>query len=172
MKHERVHRLTVVALLASVVLLLPALARAQELANRPLPEFRVAAGDGQEVLSTALSGENQWLLIYVSPDSPSSRRLVTALKDWQSASLIGRTVLVVRAPAAEAQAWAKKNVPAELEGLRVFADVRAEAWSALELQGTPVLLGIEKERIAWRLAGVLNKPGALESVVRTWVEAR
>lgn len=160
-----------VALLAGVLLLPGGRAGAQETPKRPLPEFRVTAADGQEVLSTALSGETQWLLIYLSPDSPSSRRLVAALKDWQSPQLIARTVLVVRGPAAEAQAWAKQHVPAELAGIRVVADARLEGWKALDLQGTPVLQGIEKGNIAWRLAGVLNKPGALESVVRTWVEA-
>lgn len=140
--------------------------------DKALPDFRLTAPNGQEVAAAAVSGDPHWLLLYVSPDSPSSRRLVTALKEWQSPQLVARTLLVVRGSLSEAGTWVKEAVPEELAGLRWMADARQEAWTTLELQGTPVLMGIDKGEIAWRLAGVLNKPGALESVVRTWVEAR
>ncbi len=53
-----------------------------------------------------------------------------------------------------------------------YADSQMQAWQALQLHGTPVLVGVSKGQIAWTLAGVLSKPESLESVVRTWVEAR
>jgi hypothetical protein len=40
------------------------------------------------------------------------------------------------------------------------------------LTGTPCLLGVRDARIMWSLAGVLNDPKALESVIRSRVEPK
>ena len=48
--------------------------------------------------------------------------------------------------------------------------MRVSLQRALDLRGTPVLIGVERGEINWTIGGVLNDPGALESVVRKWVE--
>jgi hypothetical protein len=159
----------IVTLIAGFTLVASGLAQAQTPSGRALPDFRVSTGEGRVVQSAALTTERQWLLLYVSPDSPPSEELVTALKAWQSPELIARTVIVVRGTAVDAKEWVRKTVAQELSAVRWYADMDLEAWKALELHGTPVLVGVHNGAIAWRLVGVLIKPGALESVVRTWV---
>lgn len=138
--------------------------------QRPLPAFTVSSAAGTPVPSTALSGQSRWVLMYVAPGCRSCDRLLRALKDWQSPQLVGRTVVVVRGRSAEAAAYIAQRMPAETAAVPWYADENNEAWQALELKGTPVLLGVDRGEIKWTLSGVLNDPKALESVVRTWVE--
>jgi hypothetical protein len=138
--------------------------------ERPLPPFTVTSAAGAPVASSALSGESRWVMLYVTPDCRSCTRVLRALKDWQSERLIARTVVVVRGRADQAAPYIAQQLPPEVAAIRWHADEEGQAWRALELKGTPVLMGIDNGKIKWTLAGVLNDPKALESVVRTWVE--
>ena len=152
------------------VLLLSAAAGLRGFEERPLPAFRLASAAGAQVASAGLSAEPRWVLMYVAAECRSCDRLVKALKDWQSPQLAGRTVIVVRGPVAEGAAYMAKQLPEEAAGIPWLADDQDEAWRALQLKGTPVLMGIERGQIKWTVSGVLNDPKSLESVVRTWVE--
>jgi hypothetical protein len=139
--------------------------------ERPLPDFTVVTADGQARASGVLTSEPRWLLVYVRPESGPCNRLLRLLKDWQSAALTTRTVLVVGGTVEDARTYVERRLPKELQGfIAWYADPDESAWNALELRGTPVMLGVEDGQIQWRLAGVLSRPESLESVVRTWVE--
>jgi hypothetical protein len=150
-----------------VVLATVALAAMEQ---RPLPAFTVASAVGTPTSSAALSTEPRWILIYVSPGCRSCDRLLGSLKDWQSPQLTSRTVVIVRSPKAGSAAYVAEHMPAEAAGVAWFADHQDQAWQALDLKGSPVLIGVDRGEIKWTISGVLNDPKALESVVRTWVE--
>ena len=160
-----VHALTLLVLAATVAGQQPAPGRSE----RPLPAFQVLAADGTSTSSAQLSPESQWLLVYLNPGSSTSRRLLQAMKEWEAPQLVGRTVLIVRGKASEAQAFIEQSLPEELRGMRWYADSDRGAWQALNLTGAPVLIGVTNGRTEWSLSGVLADPSALKSVVLTWV---
>lgn len=153
-----------------VLLLIAATVGVAGAERRPLPAFTITSPSGAAVTSAALSGQERWVLLYVSPDCRSCDRLLASLKDWQSPQLTSRTVVIVREPATGAAAYIAERLPAEVAAIAWYADERSEAWQALNLKGTPVLIGVERGEIDWTISGVLNDPKALESVVRRWVE--
>ncbi len=137
--------------------------------QRPLPAFDVSTIEGATVSSTQVSQPGKWLLIYVTPTSAASARLLAAMKQWESPALNQRTVVVIGAPGADATRFVNERAQ-EFPAVRWLVDPRNEAWQALRLTGTPFVLGVNDGTIAWSLAGVLNDPKALESVIRSWVE--
>jgi hypothetical protein len=137
--------------------------------ERPLPVFQVAAADGTPTASAQLSPESQWLLIYLNPASATSRRLLQAMREWEAPQVATRTVLIVGGTAQEAQAFIERALPDELRSMRWYSDTDRKAWQALNLKGSPVLVGIRDGRTEWSLSGVLADPAALKSVVLTWV---
>ena len=76
----------------------------------------------------------------------------------------------MRGPSAAAAAYIAERLPPEAAAVAWYADETNDAARALEIQGAPVLVGVERGEIKWTISGVLNDPKALESVVRTWVE--
>lgn len=141
----------------------------EAVAQTPLPGFRVVRPDGTAVSSAQLAPGDQWLLIYLAPGCPSCDRLLAALKDWQSPALLERAVIVVGGQAPTAQSYIQRTEPSEVSSIAWYADAGNEAWTALRLTGTPVLVGVRKGVVEWAVSGVLNDPAALESVVKTWV---
>jgi len=140
----------------------------QAVEQRPLPAFSVVSLEGAATSSGQLAAPGQWLCIYVTPTSPASVRLLKAMKGWESPAMAQRVVVVVGAPVEAATAFAAGQAQ-EFPGVRWYADPRGEAWKALRLTGTPYLLGVRDARIIWSLAGVLNDPTTLESVIRSWL---
>jgi hypothetical protein len=152
----------------SVAAMMGAAAAAQAAEQRPLPAFNVVSLEGVPVSSGQIGGAGQWLVVYVTPTSPASVRLLSAMKAWESPAMAQRVVVLVGAPLDAAKAFVAARSQ-EFPGLRWYADPTNEAWRALRLTGTPYLLGIRDARIMWSLAGVLNDPAALESVIRSWL---
>lgn len=137
--------------------------------KRPLPEFQVTTLEGATATGASLGQPGQWLIIYVAADSAPSARLVKALKGWQSPALSERTVVVVGGAVADARRFVAQQAEAA-PSVRWMANPTSSAWKALRLSGTPTLVGVRDGRIEWVLAGVLNDPKALESVVTSWVQ--
>ncbi|HPK71460.1 MAG TPA: hypothetical protein PLN93_05940 [Vicinamibacterales bacterium] len=139
--------------------------------KRPLPPFDVLAPSGEAVQSSQVGPPGQWLLVYVAPASPASIRLLEAMRAWESPGLASRAVVVIGAPAAEAASFVQERGN-EFPAVRWCADPDGSARRALRITGTPFILGVTDGQIAWSLAGVLNDPRALESVMRGWVEPK
>lgn len=137
--------------------------------ERPLPAFQVVTGEGAVVSSAQLTSEPQYLLVYVNAASSTSRKLLDALGDWATPKLAGRTVLVIGGTPQEAQRFIATGVPESLQGMTRYFDTGHSAWQALNLRGSPVLIGVRDGRTDWSLSGVLSDPAALKSVVLTWV---
>jgi hypothetical protein len=135
----------------------------------PLPAFTMLAPDGTAVVSTQIKVPDQWLMIYVSPSCRSCDMLLAALKGWQSPQLDEHTVLVVGGTLTQAESYLQQKLPSEAAAIPWYDDSQGQAWKALRLTGTPVLIGIRKGQIEWMISGVLNDPASLKSVVTTWV---
>ena len=138
-------------------------------AERPLPAFEVVTSEGAAVSSAQLSSEAQYLLVYVNAASSTSRRLLDALGDWATPELARRTVVVIGGTPQEAQRFIETGMPVSLQGTARYFDTGRSAWQALNLRGSPVLIGVRDGRTEWSLSGVLSDPAALKSVVLTWV---
>jgi hypothetical protein len=137
--------------------------------ERPLPAFQVVTADGAAVASAQLTAESQYLLVYVSAASSTSRKLLDAMGEWATPELARRTVLVIGGTPQEAQRFIDAGIPEPLQGMTRYFDTARSAWQALGLRGSPVLLGVRDGRTEWSLSGVLGDPAALKSVVLTWV---
>jgi hypothetical protein len=131
--------------------------------RRPLPVFELKGPGGVKTPSNALSTANRWVLIYVKTKSVPCDRLLQSMAAWKIPQSSTRTALVIGDAYEDAARYA------EGKGFPWYADDEAMAWESLQLRGVPVLLGIEGGKIAWTLAGVLNDPAALESILRTWL---
>jgi len=153
-----------------IVLMAMAVVPLEAQQQRPLPAFTVTAPGGAAAPSQQLSTEQRWLLLYVTPGCRSCDQLLASLKEWHTPQLAARTVIVVRANAADAAAYMTSHLPLEASDISWYADTSSSAWRALALTGAPVLVGIESGDIKWSISGVLNDPNALEPVVRSWIE--
>jgi hypothetical protein len=155
-----------VVVLASMAVVID---RAQASERRPLPAFQVVSLDGAAVSADQIGAPGQWLAIYVTPTSAASARLLAAMKAWESPATAERVVVLVGAQLPATKDFAAQHSH-EFPAVRWFADPQGAAWKALRLTGTPYLLGVRDGVIMWSLAGVLNDPKALESVIRSWIE--
>lgn len=141
---------------------------AMALEQRPLPAFSVVTPAGEPVPSAVLAAEPRVLLIFVSGPCGPCGPLWNAMEQWQIDGLPGRTVVVVDGPPARASEMAA-SLPGALGAVRVFADPDGSARQAMRLVNALTIVGLDRGRVRWGLAGVLNDPAALESVVRSWV---
>lgn len=166
---RRYTRHLTLTLLAALLLAVASSARAQS-PEGALPAFSVTAPGGEAVASEALAPASQWLLVYLDPSPTPCAELVRLLRKWQTPQLASRVVLVVRGTPGEVQAWLERELGERPAPFKWAADSGLEAWTALGLEGTPVLIGVREGRVEWRLMGVLSRVESLESIVRTWVE--
>jgi hypothetical protein len=124
------------------------------------------------VTSSALSGEAQWVIVYVRPGAVATTRLLEALAAWQLApEQLRRVVLIVEGPVDKASAYLAGKWTPESGTLTWFADTDGQAARALGLTGAPALKGVRAGEVAWSLEGVLNDPAAYEPTLRTWIGA-
>lgn len=135
-----------------------------------LPAFTVTAPDGQAVASETLAPSSAWILVYLDPSPTPCAELVRLLQKWQTPQLLSRLVLVVRASPNDARTWLERTLGGDRVPFNWVADNRLEAWTALGLDGSPVLVGLKQGQVEWRLMGILSRVESLESIVRSWVE--
>ena len=135
-------------------------------ADRPaLPPSVVYTVDGAPLTLNQQFNTGRWLVVYVTPDSPASSRLADALKAWQLPST-EHIAFVVGGNKTAAEAFARAH---ESIGVNWALDGDKAAWTDLHVTGVPTLLGVDAGLIAWRLAGVLNDPSAMQSVITSWI---
>jgi hypothetical protein len=60
-----------------------------------LPDFNLTTPDGRAVKSVQLNIPNQWLLIYVQPNSGFSESVLNELKDQQQESANQKMVVII-----------------------------------------------------------------------------
>ena len=135
---------------------------------RPLPRFTVYDAEGVPVQSAALAPAGRSTLVFVKPSCRSCGQLLGALARLELPTLATQLVLVIQASGQDAAAFATRDLPAELQSVRWFADVDASAWNAMGLKGVPVLVAVENAQIAWTYSGAPAR-ALLDSLMRTWL---
>ena len=133
----------------------------------PLPAFTVVTPAGQAVDSGHLTTSERWLLVYVSPASVASDRLLPALEEWASADG-ARVVIVTAGPAVSIDTHVRARLSTQ-SLTAVYADTDGGVGRALALTSVPALVGIERGVVQWIVQGVLNDPRMVEPVVRSWL---
>jgi hypothetical protein len=159
-------RVTAAAAVVAAVVVASAAVHGSE--QRPFPAFEAVSLEGTAVPSASIVRAGRWLLVYVTPDSPASLRLLRAMAAWNLPA--ARQVVVVGAAAGDASAW-RASLGPDAPQVRWVADPQRSAWQALRITGTPGVFGLEAGQLKWELAGVLNDPGAVEPAVREWLSA-
>ena len=138
--------------------------------DRPWPAFTVTDAAGTATSSAGFAAGGRAVVVFVKPSCRPCTQLLKALSSVEVPGLASQLVIVVESEADEAAKFETRGVPESLVGARVFADVEGKGWSALELNGLPVVFGVEGDRIAWTHVGAPERP-LLESLVRTWAAA-
>jgi hypothetical protein len=153
----------------SLMLLLSASAIASAQSDgRPLPPFTVYDAQGSPIQSDAIAPSGRSTLVFVRPSCGACEQLLGTLSRLAAPNAGTQLVIVVLAPVEQAAAFAARALPAELQAARWLADVDASAWTALNLKGAPVLVGVENARIAWSYNGAPAR-SLLNSLMRTWL---
>lgn len=151
--------------IAAASLLSATAAGAQQ--SRPLPAFTVASSAGAAVPSDRLNAAERWLLVYVAPDAVACDRLLRSLDAWVGADA-ARIVVIVAGRSGAIDTSIRPLLPVSSAVLAVYADPDGSAARALALTSIPALVGIEHGEINWNVQGVLNDPGMVDPLVRTW----
>lgn len=148
--------------------LLLAAATAGAAEPRPVPSAPVQRADGTTVDLASLATSGPWVVISVTAEAPVTVRLLRALEAWTLPIGAGQVVLLVDGTPLQvgrlAAAWESK-VP----GLQWVADERGEARRALQVRALPTIIGARSGMLEWQIAGVLNDPAMLRSVVGSWL---
>jgi len=129
-----------------------------------LPEFSVQRMDGSTSKTSEWSLQGKWLLIYVEhrPDA-----LLRRLSQPEYSQLESRTIIVLGGiPLHDAQVL--QNRFPQLGGASWFVDVPKNATVALNLQGAPMIIGVQDRTVRWRVNGFPRDPKFLQSLLTTW----
>lgn len=157
-----------VCLLAALLAAAAGAASAQQ--SQPLPAFEVTSLDGRTVKSDELTPNEKWLLVYVQPHCRPCEGLLRTFDGKESgADHTGKVVVVVGgADADEARRMA--DAAPWLPASSWYADPQKKAAAAAKLRGSPVVMGILRQRVEWNLTGVLADAKSVKSILGTWCE--
>jgi hypothetical protein len=137
--------------------------------RRPLPPFTLSDASGAAVESATLVRQGTWLLIYVRPGCLPCQSVLKSVKLDRAPSLPSHIVVIVGGIRSEDLA-AFAQPFAELRQSAWYADTEHLAETALGLTGLPVTVGLRRDQMEWRLAGIPLKPVDLPSMLKTWTE--
>jgi hypothetical protein len=133
----------------------------------PLPAFHLSALDGHAVQSSELPSKGKWLILYVSPHSPATDRVLSMLNPGRNPTLTGKVAIIVAGSVEESRRLQSAYPSSSVSW---FADEDHNAASALKLNGLPVLLGIKDSSVHWILNGALQNGAVFGSVVNSWIK--
>jgi hypothetical protein len=129
-----------------------------------LPAFSVQRMDGSASKTSDWSVQGKWLLIYVERRSDP---LLRRLSQPEFSQLAARTTILLGGMQLQDAQAVQKNFP-QLASASWFADSSRNAATALNLQGAPMIVGIQDRTIRWRVNGFPRDPKFLQSLLATW----
>lgn len=141
--------------------------RVSAVEQRALPPFQVQAPDGTKVGTGQVALPGRQALVYVDADCGTCAALFAAMVGLDAAEVEAVTFLV-RGDALSA-ASLMSRLTATMPNVRWFVDERGTAYTALQLETTPVVLGVKSGRIVWARAGQVKAPASLHAALRSWL---
>jgi hypothetical protein len=135
----------------------------------PLPAFHLSATDGHAVAGSDLPAKGKWIILYIAPHSHETDRVLSLLSPAKNPGLAGKVAIIVAGSVDETR---KLEQAYPNSGLSWFADANKEAASALKLNGSPMVLGLNEKSVRWVLNGVLQNGAVFRSVVDSWLNPR
>jgi hypothetical protein len=157
----------VVATVALAVAAWAAGERVSAVEQRALPPFQVQAPDGTKVGTGQVALPGRQALIYVDADCGTCAALFTALAGLDAAEVEAVTFLVRGDGLSAASLMGR--LTAAMPNVRWFIDEHGSAYTALQLETTPVVLGLKSGRIVWARAGQVKAAASLNSALRSWL---
>lgn len=113
-----------------------------------------------------------WLLILVTPDSPSSKMLLGLLSnippEYEASS---RVVIVVGGRDMDRAADLKDLYPG-LSGFSWFADPARAMQAGFNLKESPVAIGVRDGKSSWSVSGMIKNPAFERNAILTWIAPR
>jgi hypothetical protein len=132
-----------------------------------LPAFALTDSAGRTVLSSQLTRPGNWLLVYVGTDCPPCESVLNAVDQEEGAALAPRMAIVVNSTDAEAIERTVRRHP-RLAGASWYADA-ADGAQALRATTVPAIFGLRDGTIEWSVAGVLNDPTDIKTIMSNWI---
>lgn len=151
-----------------VLLMLAALSVAVAAPPRPVPEMTLTSLQSAAVSGKDLAASSRWLLVYLSGDERVDGRVIEALGAFSGSLEAERvTVAVAGLPVQGLQELVARHPP--LADLNWLTDADRSAAKALQLSGSPAVLGGNGDNIEWVATGAASDPKELESLMKDWV---
>ena len=156
-------------LAASVVVLAGGTGGARAAGPSQLPDLELTNLDGSTIrTAAAMPMQGKWLLVYVRPNCAPCDALLGLVKKEEHPDLPQRMV-IIEGGATPTDTGAARRQFKELSEARWYADETSKAWTALELSGVPMVLGMNDGMIQWSLGGTNPPKADLKSILASWV---
>jgi hypothetical protein len=128
------------------------------LTNQTLPDFTLLSETNQPIKIKSLISEGKSLIIYVLPESLPAQHLINFLQNPSNALIKNRSILITGGlPKSDS-----------IGKITTYRDFEEQAVNALNVTGSPTILGIQNGTIEWTLSGILNNPETLENIINSW----
>lgn len=143
----------------------PAWARRPEL----LPNFRLLDRAGKQVQSRQLQAGERWLLVYLDPRCVPCTALLRDLKAGEFPQVpAARIVVIVRGSRAALEETIL-DFP-DLVPVSWYADPEGAGATALEVTVSPVVLGLQRQKVIWAATGPLRGAARIQTLLATWLQ--
>ena len=134
--------------------------------ERLLVDFVVIDENAIQANLTELAPMGQWVLIVLDAYTHSSDHLLQLLEDND---LVMANTVVLELHNRENQYSALQAAHAKVEPYAWFTSTTLDAFSGLNIAGTPVVMGLQNTHIIWQRSGVPDDLGkALIHQIRQW----
>jgi hypothetical protein len=134
----------------------------------PLPTFQVMALDGRVVESASLPSDERWLVLYVQPNCSACAALLDLATKPESRIAAARVVVLVAAESADDVRALAARYP-DLGGARWYWDAGKHAFTALNLTGAPVIMGLQLATVKWCFTGISRDTAKMTSLLQDWM---
>ncbi len=133
-----------------------------------IPSFTVSDMDGASVQSGQLTSDAKWVIVYLAGDCKHCNNLLKTLEVFKDPALSNRVVVIVGGSSTDG-IQSMIGPREKLMSLRWYSDPDWQAYSALAISGTPLVLGIQRGIIEWTMAGTPWDLETTRSVLMNWV---
>lgn len=115
-----------------------------------------------------LAGTGHWLLVYLSADQPLDAQTALFLARLHADHPKARIAVLIDRPQPLAEQYVHDHASAAIREWHPDAD--HFYWTALALAGSPVLMGMEDDRVIWREERMVAQNRPLQAQIVDWLK--